>query len=141
MKAKRKAKNWRKRAEEAEKSEKALRRRYEASVNGWDTVLNDYEIKFRELHGQIEVGDALLDKQRERLIRLTEIKNLGEELTKAIRGVWIKNVDACQTYELDGTAWVKGHGFSSVILARKHYENAIAALEVDTAIPQKGARP
>ena len=91
-----------------------------------------------ELQDQIAVGDALLDKQRERLIRLTEIKNRAQDL---VSRVYLARRDKTVTFELGGTAWVKWFGLMDVVSAAETVALRIAALEVDTAVPQKGARP
>ena len=129
MKKKKAATNWRKRALEAEKQ--------------WCEALADRNVKAislageirrnADLRGQIEVGDALLDKQRERLIRLTEIKNFALELihrTGTARRV------SSSTFELTGEQWVRVDSTEIRVAALNLAEN-IAALEVDSFVPQK----
>jgi hypothetical protein len=122
MKPKRKATNWRK--------------IYEACAIDRDF----YKAQCGDFLGQIEVGDALLDKQRERLIRLTEIKNLAGALTAALVCT-LHPTSGGIAYELNGTLWSKYTNFIPVIGAHSMLSGKIAALEVDTAIPQKGDRP
>jgi hypothetical protein len=131
------ATNWRKRAEIAEFSlsvEQAAhlfwQTQCEAAAERW----KKYEKMTHDLRGQIEVGDALIDKQRERLIRLTRVMDFGNTLTQELRTIW---KDVPITAELDGVGWMRVHSLDRVICARRHYESAVAALEVDTAIPLK----
>ena len=126
MKPKRKATNWRK--------------MHEACMQALQSAHVEYQRKLRDMRGQIEVGDALLDKQRERLIRLTEIKNLAGALTAALVCT-LHPTSGGIAYELNGTLWSKYTNFIPVIGAHSMLSERIAALEVDTAIPQKGARP
>ena len=113
MKKKKAATNWRKVAED------------------WEELFNSTTARLR---GQIEVGDALLDKQRERLIRLTEMKNKAQSFINVFRTV---GMDLYVTCELDGTQWTKVYNITNAVLALAPLERSIAALEVDTAIPQK----
>ena len=168
MKAKRKKTNWRKRAEEAneawsscarllsqaeihrdvwksrfescvprqgelQRTIEAQDRRERESVEKYNKIWNECE----DLRGQIEVGDALLDKQRERLIRLTEIKNRAVDLLHYCRKG--RRVSAT-TYEITGRCWIRIDD-SDLQTTACQLSEAIAALEVDTAVPQKGARP
>jgi hypothetical protein len=134
VKKKQAATNWRKRALEAEKQ--------------WCEALADRNMKAisltgeirrnEDLRGQIEVGDQLIAQQRERLIRLTRIAELGNSLALAVRGMWHQgNPSVCRAYELGGTLWIKEHGITQVANARNVYEAAVAALLVDTALPLK----
>jgi len=168
MKAKRKKTNWRKRAEEAneawsscarllsqaeihrdvwksrfescvprqgelQRTIEAQDRRERESVEKYNKIWNECE----DLRGQIEVGDALLDKQRERLIRLTEIKNTASELVNA----FLVAPRLGTTFELNGRGWMLLESAGRAFSSSQELSKQIAALEVDTAVPQKGARP
>jgi hypothetical protein len=134
MKAKRAATNWRKRAEEALQDIKRVRDFWSDQA---DYTRRECENAIADLRGQIEVGDALLDKQRERLIRLTLIKNLAVELVHRLGTA--RRITAV-TYEISGEQWIRTDRTDEKIATLRLAES-IAALEVDTAIPQKGARP
>ena len=159
MKKKKTATNWRKRAESANEAWLSCARllakvRVECEVNQkraeeaqqetrrvrdfWSEHASynqrESEKTIADLRGQIEVGDALLDKQRERLIRLTEMKNKAQSFINVFRTV---GMDLYVTCELDGTQWTKVYNITNAVLALAPLERSIAALEVDTAIPQK----
>lgn len=136
MKKKQAVTNWRKRAEEALQDIKRVRDFWSDQA---DYTRRECENAIADLRGQIEVGDALLDKQRERLIRLTEIKKLAESLIGVIGGSW--HMSGGEAFELDGTKWIRHREAARVSTSAHQLLTAIAALEVDTAIPQKGARP
>ena len=135
MKKKKAATNWRKRALEAEEENRwqadslaVFRSKFGAQSNCQALDAID------GLRHQVEVGDALLDKQRERLIRLTEMKNKAQSFINVFRTV---GMDLYVTCELDGTQWTKVYNITNAVLALAPLERSIAALEVDTAIPQK----
>ena len=151
--------NWRKRAEEAEGREAATLRNYKAI---WDEVLDlrlalteekstrlfwqtqceaaaelwkKYEKMFSQAQHQIEVGDQLLAAQRERLIRLTETKNLALVLIGELEKC---SIPCTTTYELDGRGWALLDSALRAFGASRALSKQIAALEIDTALP-KGA--
>jgi len=135
VKKKKAATNWRKRALEAEEENRwqadslaVFRSKFGAQSNCQALDAID------GLRHQVEVGDALLDKQRERLIRLTEMKNKAQSFINVFRTV---GMDLYVTCELDGTQWTKVYNITNAVLALAPLERSIAALEVDTAIPQK----
>ena len=134
MKKKKAATNWRKRALEAEEENRwqadslaVFRSKFGAQSNCQALDAID------GLRHQIEVGDALLDKQRERLIRLTEIKNRADCLVQWINGMERRP----NAFELSGTAWFKFRYFDYFLSVARLLEHAIAALEVDSFVPQK----
>jgi hypothetical protein len=117
--------NWRKRALEAE----AARTR---DNNFWEEL---YDTTTSGLQHQIEVGDQLLAAQRERLIRLTEISDLASTLVGVIGGSW--HMAGSETFELDGTKWIRHREAARVSVHAHQVLTAIAALSVDTACPPK----
>jgi hypothetical protein len=91
-------------------------------------------VETKELQHQIEVGDQLLAAQRERLIRLTTIKNVAQELANRMRALRNENTP---TFELHGLAWLKIVDVKQAATAIEQLENCIASLEVDTALSRK----
>jgi hypothetical protein len=94
-----------------------------------------WNLNVESLRRDAEADELMLAKQRERLIRLTEIVN-GAKLLLAHTGGLSKTRGT--TDELDGTKWVKLHGVFKLITAEADLNKKIAALEVDTEIPPKG---
>ena len=82
-----------------------------------------------------DADELMLAKQRDRLIRLTEIKNWVGALTGLLSASW--NDSKFFTSELGGTVWIKSHNMVSVRFATSHVEHLLATLETDTALDFK----
>ena len=86
---------------------------------------------------EMESDDLQFGKQRERLIRLTEIKN---SMSHFIQTYW-EISEGTTAIELDGTMWMKFHHAENADHWVNNLEADIAALEVDTALPKpEGAK-
>jgi hypothetical protein len=91
-----------------------------------------YDDMQSKLQHQIEVGDQLLAAQRERLIKLTEIKNMA--WTAAVQFGFINhthfhNFGTRCVFVTENWSWIEEW--------HQRVRRAVVALEVDTALPPK----
>lgn len=100
-------------------------------VLDWEDTV---EQRDADLQATRDRDDELMAAQRERLIRLTEIKNAGILLMTAFDGVW-HDADQDISWELNGTGWVKQRNVFPCLAAANTFSRAIAALEVDSTLP------
>ena len=79
--------------------------------------------------------ELMLAKQRERLIRLTEIKNWATSMVALMETMWQSRGNV--SIELGGTVWIKEHNILAVCSAGIHLGQLLSALEVDGFLPGK----
>jgi hypothetical protein len=113
----------------------------------WQALLDEKSEEFDSLHRQwldavaenlhlatnAEADELMLAKQRERLIRLTEIRDVARSLICELE----KAGQLTETYTLIGAKWILGTNAISCAQVAKQLSTAIAALDVDTAIPPR----
>jgi hypothetical protein len=91
-------------------------------------------VENKEFQHQIEVGDQLIAAQRERLIRLTEIKNQAQAFLYS----WgMGRADDFPTQGFGCQRWIRLFEVYSTRYLAKMLQEQIAKLEVDTACPPK----
>jgi hypothetical protein len=132
----------------AESKSAASKCNCEANAERWQVVLDEKSEEFDSLHSQwldtvaenlhlatnAEADELMLAKQRERLIRLTEIVDLSKDLyLTSVRGFAIDE----KTFEVSGTLWYRSRDLMKFYGQLKSVHELIAALDVDTAIPPR----
>lgn len=110
----------------------------------WETVADRLHETVRRhadtidlLRSDQAIDEAMLSKQRERLIKLTGIKNRCGAVMQAVRQIFFTKES---TYELSGKEWKRvwsqiGH-LRLLEINMKGLDREISELEVDDAIPQ-----
>lgn len=139
--------NWKRIAEDAQSRVSLLQQQLlemQTSKNYWLQQTerlrqnqSNQEVQIERLRSDQAIDEATLIKQRERLIKLTGIKNRCDAVMQAVRQIFYTNQS---TFELDGTAWKKVWSTKASLDSLEIYmlglDTQISELEVDDAIPQ-----